>query len=199
MSEHGRRLILASRSPRRMALLREAGFEFELAAPDVSEAARAGETPEAQAQRLALLKASEVAKRADSGACVLGADTMVVLEGCVFGKPRDGAEAVQMLLRLAGRRHRVLTGFALLVTGTDLCEVGVEESAVSMYPVSPEEARAYAAGGEPLDKAGAYALQGEGRRFVEAISGSRSNVIGLPLEAVVPRLERLAVPRRCPS
>ncbi len=197
MSQLPRRLILASRSPRRQVLLREAGFEFELAPPDVSEVALPGESPEAQAQRLALLKARAVARHAEPDACVLAADTLVVLDGCVLGKPRDEAEARQMLLRLAGRCHRVLTGFALLLPGTDLCEVGVEESAVQMRRVSPEEARAYAAGGEPLDKAGAYAVQGEGGRFVEAISGSRSNVIGLPLEAVVPRLEKLAVRRRC--
>ncbi len=199
MREAGRRLILASRSPRREALLREAGFQFEQAAPDVCEAARPGEAPESQAQRLALLKARAVAERAEPDSCVLAADTLVVIDECVLGKPRDPAEAVEMLLRLAGRRHRVLTGFALLIPRTGRHEVGLEESAVQLRHLSPEEAHAYVASGEPLDKAGAYALQGEGSRFVEAVTGSRSNVIGLPLEVVVPRLERLAVRRRCRS
>ena len=199
MSEAGRRLILASGSPRRRQLLREAGFEFERIVPDVCEAARPGETPEAQVQRLALLKARAVAKQAQPNSCVLALDTLVVIDGCVLGKPRDEADAAAMLLRLAGRRHRVLTGFALLLPGSERYEVGVEESAVQMRAVSPEEARAYAAGGEPLDKAGAYAVQGQGSRFVEAVDGSRSNVIGLPLEAVLPRLERFEVRPRCRS
>ena len=199
VSDFRRRLILASSSPRRQALLREAGFEFELAAPELDEASQPGETPEAQARRLALLKAHCIAERARRDSCVLAADTLVVLDGCVLGKPRNELEAAQMLLRLAGRCHRVLTGYALVVTGTELCEVGVEESRVKMRPVGPEEAQAYAASGEPLDKAGAYAVQGEGGRFVESIAGSRSNVIGLPLEAVVPRLEKLAVRARCRS
>ncbi len=158
-----------------------------------------GETPEAQTQRLALLKARAVSEHAEPDTCVLAADTLVVLDGCVIGKPRDEADAASMLLRLAGRGHRVLTGFALLLPGTERSAVGLEESAVQMRAVSPEEARAYAAGGEPLDKAGAYALQGEGGRFVHSVTGSRSNVIGLPLEVVVPQLERFAVRRRCPS
>jgi len=199
MSEHERRLILASSSPRRQRLLHEEGFDFDLAIPHVHEAARPDETPEAQALRLALEKARAVAARAAPDRCVLAADTLVVLGANVFGKPRDEAEAAQMLLRLAGRSHRVLTGFALLVSGTDLCEMGVEESTVRMRSVDPEEARAYAASGEPLDKAGAYAVQGEGGRFVEGIHGSRSNVIGLPLEAVLPRLEKFGVRARCPS
>ncbi len=199
MREAGRRLILASRSPRREALLREAGFEFEQTAPDVCEAACPGEAPECQAQRLALLKARAVAEHAQPDSCVLAADTLVVIDEYVFGKPRDPAEAVEMLLQLAGRRHRVLTGFALLIPGTGRHEVGLEESAVQLRALSPGEAHAYVAGGEPLDKAGAYALQGEGGRFVEAVTGSRSNVIGLPLEVVVPRLERFAVRRWCRS
>ena len=158
-----------------------------------------GETAEAQTQRLALLKARSVSEHAEPGTCVLAADTLVVLDGCVIGKPRDEADAASMLLRLAGRGHRVLTGFALLVPGSERAAVGLEESSVQMRAVTPEEARAYAASGEPLDKAGAYAVQGEGGRFVRSVTGSRSNVIGLPLEVVVPQLERFAVRRRCPS
>ena len=100
-----------------------------------------------------------------------------------------------MLRRLAGRTHRVLTGFALFETGTERCESAVIESSVRMHAVSEAEARAYARGGEPMDKAGAYAVQGDGGRFVADIQGSRTNVIGLPLEAVIPLLEAFGVRR----
>ena len=199
MSSHPgpRPLILASTSPRRQQLLRDAGVEFTLAAPAVAEQANPSEAPEAQAQRLALAKARAVAERSEAERCVLAADTLVVIGEEVLGKPGCEEEASEMLLRLADRTHRVLTGFALLVTGTAIQEVGVEQSRVRMRAITREEARAYAAGGEPMDKAGAYAVQGDGGRFVESIQGSRSNVIGLPLEVVLPRLARLGVHARC--
>ena len=185
--------MLASTSPRRRALLAEAGFAFAVDAPDVDESPRAGEAPDALARRLALAKARAVAERADAGACVLGADTIVVIDGEILGKPRDEAEAVAMLLRIAGRTHRVLTGFALVVRALGRDDTAVEESQVRMHPVDRATAERYAASGEPLDKAGAYAAQGEGGRFVAEIIGSRANVIGLPLEAVVPKLAALGV------
>jgi septum formation protein len=192
-----RPLILASTSPRRHELLRSAGFDFVVAPPGVEETVLPGESPEVMARRLALLKARAVAERSTPESCVLAADTLVVLDERVLGKPQDVDEAARMLLTLAGRAHRVVTGFALLVAGTDLCEVAVEQSEVRMRPVGSDEARAYAADGEPLDKAGAYAVQGAGGRFVEAIDGSRSNVIGLPLEAVLPRLAAFGVRPSC--
>jgi len=185
--------VLASASPRRRDLLRQAGFRFAIDAPDVDESARAGEPPESLAPRLALAKARAVAARAPRDACVLGADTVVVIDGALLGKPRDQAEAVEMLLRLAGRTHRVLTGFALVVPGLAREETGVEESAVRMHAIDRATAERYAATGEPLDKAGAYAAQGEGGRFVAEIQGSRANVIGLPLERLAPRLAALGV------
>ena len=185
--------MLASTSPRRRELLRDAGFRFEIAAPHVDERELPGERPEATARRLALEKARAVAARVARGACVLGADTIVVIDGQQLGKPRDQAEAVEMLLRLAGRTHRVLTGFALLVGELGLEETGVVESAVRMHPVDRATAEKYAATGEPLDKAGAYAAQGEAGRFVAEITGSRANVIGLPVEELVPRLARVRV------
>ena len=194
-----RPLVLASASPRREALLREAGFVFSVRPADIEESARPDELPEALAERLALLKAQSVADRTETEHCVLGADTIVVLDRRILGKPRDGEEAVEMLLSLAGRTHRVLTGYALVVTGAAIQEVGVEESRVRLRAVDEEEARRYAASGEPLDKAGAYAVQGEGGRFVERIDGSRSNVIGLPLEVVLPRLEKYGVRARWES
>jgi septum formation protein len=188
-----RPLVLASTSPRRRELLHAAGFAFSIAAPDVDESARPGESPESLARRLALAKARAVLPRVDADACVLGADTVVVIDGVLLGKPRDEAEAVEMLLQLAGRTHRVLTGFALLVPALGFEESGVVESAVRMHAVDRAAAERYARSGEPLDKAGAYAAQGEGGRFVADIHGSRANVIGLPLEALTPRLLELKV------
>jgi septum formation protein len=199
-----RPFILASGSPRRRELLREACFEPRIVAPEVDETPRRAEPADALALRLALEKARAVAAGVSEPACVLAADTVVVIGDELLGKPQDAEDAARMLLRLAGRTHRVLTGFALVATGDDLpaalrVQHGVEESRVTMRPVSAAEAREYAATGEPLDKAGAYAAQGIGARFVESIAGSRSNVIGLPLERVVPLLERLGVRPACRS
>jgi septum formation protein len=193
--DNATRLILASGSPRRTDLLRLAGFSFSVVVPTVEEDPCPGETPEACARRPAEAKAEAVARSAPVDHCVLAADTLVIVEGEVLGKPRDADDAVEMLLRLAGRTHRVLTGFALVrVRGKRREKLGgVEESRVRMVAVSRDEACAYVATGEPMDKAGAYALQGLAGRFVEAVEGSRSNVIGLPLERVVPMLARLGV------
>lgn len=191
-----RTLVLASTSPRRRELLRAAGYTFEIAAPGVAEEERPGESPETCARRLALEKARAVAKRTAPGACVLAADTVVVLDGETFGKPRDVTDAQHMLLRLAGETHEVLTGFALICTDDGQERDGFARSRVRMRAVSPDEARAYAESGEPLDKAGGYAVQGEAGRFVEAIDGLRSNVIGLPLEDIQPLLADLGVAPR---
>jgi len=188
-----RPFVLASTSPRRQALLREAGFAFAVVAPDVDESALPDESPESLARRLALAKARAALPSVSADACVLAADTVVAIDGVLLGKPCDEAEAVEMLLRLAGRTHRVLTGFALLVPALGVEEVGVVESAVRMHAVDRATAERYAATGEPLDKAGGYAAQGEGGRFVAEIRGSRSNVIGLPLESVTPRLAEVEV------
>jgi septum formation protein len=193
MADATRPLVLGSNSPRRRDLLAQAGFAFEIAVPDVDERALPGESAEAQARRLALAKARVVATRSPREACVLAADTLVVVDADVLGKPRDADEAVEMMLRIQARTHRVLTGFALIVRALDVEEHGVIESEVRMHPVARETARAYATSGEPLDKAGAYAAQGEGGRFVAEIRGSRTNVIGLPMEAVVPLLAKLGV------
>ncbi len=192
MGDVAPRLVLASSSPRRYDLLSSEGFEFLVAEPNVDESAPASELPERTAARLALTKARSVAERVGPESCVLAADTIVVVDDHVMGKPRDEEEAIHMLLRLADRTHRVITGYVALLDGSP-AESGVEVSRVRMRAVASEEARSYAATGEPLDKAGAYAVQGVGGRFVEHIDGSRSNVIGLPLEVVVPALRRLGV------
>jgi septum formation protein len=197
LGETARALILASSSPRRRELLAGAGFRFEVASPDVDETPRAGEAPEAMARRLALEKALAVARRADPASCVLGADTVVVLDREMLGKPRDSEEAAAMLGRLAGREHRVITGVAVVVRELARSEQRAAESRVLMARVTADQAIAYARTGEPLDKAGGYALQGEGARFVDSVVGSRSNVIGLPLELVLPLLADVGVRAAC--
>jgi septum formation protein len=179
-----RPLILASASPRRRELLAGAGVAFEVVPAEVPEERRPGETPAAFATRLAREKADAVAGRNDRVAprLVLGADTIVVLGDEVLGKPDDAGHAVELLERLAGREHRVLTAVAVVESGSGRCFQALVESRVTLRSASTQELRRYVASGEPLDKAGAYALQGEGRRFVTRVEGSESNVIGLPLE-----------------
>jgi septum formation protein len=195
-------IVLASSSPRRHRLLRELGVPFSVRVPEVDERPLDGELPGAHVRRLALAKARAVARglAAGSGArWVLGADTVVVLDGEILGKPRDARHARRMLARLAGRTHAVLTGVALVPVAGGRARTAVVRSRVAMKPRDDASIGRYVAGREPLGKAGAYAVQGQGRRLVTAVSGSLTNVIGLPLE----RLERLlaacgiaAAPRR---
>ncbi|MDJ0959729.1 MAG: Maf family protein [Acidimicrobiia bacterium] len=185
-----RHLILASGSPRRHQLLDAAGFQFTSDAPDIDETPREREAPAEMVLRLARAKAEAV--RAPSEACVLGCDTTVVLEGTILGKPQSPEHAVEMLLQIAGRSHTVTSGYALCVAGNEPV-VGTVDSSVIMTPISRDEAAAYVATGEPLDKAGSYAIQGLGRRFVDHYEGSFSNIMGLPMEAVVPALVAFGV------
>jgi len=190
-------LVLASSSPRRRALLAMAGFQFTVESPDVAEDMLDGESAAAMVVRLAKEKATAVGAgrlAQTPEPVVLAADTAVVLGDRILGKPGDAVEAVEMLLMLAGRIHIVITGFALL-SGTEELAAGTVTTRVTMHPVTHREAEAYAASGEPLDKAGAYAAQGDGARFVANIDGSKSNVIGLPLGTVVPLLEAAGVHR----
>jgi septum formation protein len=175
------RLVLASTSPRRSALLSEADIPFDAVAPrDVAEDFPRGEPPREIVIRHALAKARSVA--ADyPGRILLGADTIVVLEGAVFGKPADEDEARAMLAYLQGRTHTVFTGLAVvdLAAGRELSDA--EATDVTMRPLVMEEIAAYVATGEPLDKAGAYAIQGRGALLVERVDGDYFNVVGLPL------------------
>ena len=192
------RLVLASASPRRSALLTRAGVAFEVRPADIDESVRPGERPEALVERLARTKARTVAERLGGGPSrlVLGSDTVVVLGEAVLGKPRDPEHAVVLLSSLVGRTHRVVSGVALLESDGSREAALAVESRVRMRAASVAEIRAYVATGEPLDKAGAYAVQGQGRRFVEAIEGSETNVIGLPLKATLALLDEagLAIP-----
>ncbi len=189
------RLILASGSPRRSLLLRTAGIAFTVVVPDVDESALPGESPADHVLRLSARKAAAVEPQPDT--VVLGADTTVVLDGTIMGKPADADHAVAMLTALAGQTHSVLTGWTIL--GPDGGErFGVEESRVTFHPRSREELRDYVARTSPLDKAGAYALQGDDGWLIANVEGSRANVMGLPLREVVDALTHLGVERSAP-
>ncbi len=172
-------LVLASASPRRRNLLATLGLQFLVRPVDLDESPRAGEVPEAYVRRLADEKA---AAQVSPGELVLAADTTVVLDGEILGKPGDPAEARTMLGRLAGREHTVLTGVALEQVGRNRRTV-VESSRVRIAALDPDEIAWYVATGEPMDKAGSYAVQGLGAMFVDAIAGDYTNVVGLPLPA----------------
>jgi septum formation protein len=172
------RLVLASASPRRAELLGSAGFRFDIDPADVDERQRHGEGVEQYVTRLAVDKASSVASRHPSAA-VLGADTAVVVGDHLLGKPSDDDEAAWMLRELSGREHVVLTGLAIMAAGRVVS--AVDRSVVRFARLSADEIDWYVASGEPRDKAGAYAIQGLASRFVEAVEGSYSNVVGLPV------------------
>jgi septum formation protein len=177
-------LVLASASPRRRMLLAEAGVAFSVVPAHIDEAARAGESPRELVLRLAREKALAVAAKLGPAPrrLVLGSDTIVVIGEEVLGKPHDAAHAVELLSRMLGRTHTVFTGVALLDSASGEVRSACVASDVEMRAASEAEVRAYVAGGEPLDKAGAYALQGEGRKFVTRVIGSETCVIGLPMD-----------------
>lgn len=178
------RLILASSSPRRRELLESAGFEFDVRPGTVLEQCMPGESPEAFVRRLATAKALQVAASAPSGSVVLGADTAVMVDAEVLGKPADAEDAARMLRRLSGRSHQVLTGVCVLESPGSIHAVEHSSTEVWFRDLDEPEIRAYVDTGEPLDKAGAYAIQGIASRFVTRIEGSYSNVVGLPVSLV---------------
>ncbi len=183
----GPRLVLASASPRRRDLLAKAleksGLGFRIVPSHADETRRRGEPPDAYVARIAETKARTVARRCPD-TWVLAADTAVALDGTVLGKPVDAADARGMLRRLSGRTHRVLTGFVLSDRTDDAGPARVVTSHVRFRTLSEAVINAYLDTGEPFDKAGAYAVQGEGRALVDRVDGSLSNVIGLPLDEV---------------
>jgi septum formation protein len=184
------RLVLASQSPRRADLLRLAGYRFDIQPAHVDEAVRSGEPPDAFVQRLAREKAAAIACLRPDDA-VIGADTVVVVNHVVLGKPNDAVHAQDMLRRLSGRTHEVWTGVAVSLAGR--IEAEVSRTVVQFTHLTEEELAWYVASGEPFDKAGAYGVQGLASRFVERIEGSYSNVVGLPV-TVVARLLRAVAP-----
>lgn len=176
-------MVLASGSPRRRELLAGLGLRFDIRAADVDETPHPGEPPRDYVLRLAREKADAVARSGAPGELVLAADTAVVVDGEILGKPLDGEDARRMLRLLAGREHEVLTGVALQEVAGPGAAV-VETSKVRMAPLDDREIDWYVATGEPRDKAGAYAIQGLGALFVEAVDGNYSNVVGLPVSTV---------------
>jgi septum formation protein len=181
------RLVLASASPRRARILRELGVSFRVEVSNQDESLRPGEDGAAAVERLARAKGLAVARAKDLP--VLAADTEVLCDGRILGKPADERNAVAMLRRLAGRAHEVVTGVCVVAGG--VARSGVERSVVRFAPMNEEELRWYAATGEPLDKAGGYHVDGKGALFIETIEGSPSNVAGLPVRLLL-RLVREA-------
>lgn len=186
-------LILASQSPRRRELLAQMGLtEFQIHPAAAEEVAPPGLTPPELVQALALHKAREVAQtHAQSGDLVIGADTIVVLDGQVLGKPRDEAHALEMLTALAGRPHHVYTGVAVLQDGRELAQV--EDTTVWFREASQAELTRYIATGEPMDKAGAYGIQGRGGLLVSRIEGDYTNVVGLPIVRLAAMLAQFGI------
>ncbi len=192
MTLFSKKLILASRSPRRSELLRSLGLEFEVSPSHVEENTDPRESPEQNALNIARDKAREVARQ-NPGCYVLGADTMVVLDKEIIGQPADGEDAFRILAQLAGKQHRVITGVVLISPEEKEYQTAAV-STVTIKAISSDAIRSYIATGEPLDKAGAYAIQGEGSCLVESWEGSYSNIVGLPLEALTDLLKQAGFP-----
>ena len=185
------RLILASASPRRAELLTSAGYHFEVQSADIDERVTPGEAAEDYVQRLAVEKARAVLERTNprgDDVLVLGADTTVVVDGEILGKPEDDEDSARMVRLLAGRPHRVLTGVSLCSRSLRL--EAVDETLVFFQPMSDNDVHWYVASGEGRDKAGAYAIQGLASRFIPRIDGSHSNVVGLPVAVVAELISR---------
>ncbi len=186
-------MILASASPRRKELLEQIGLiGFRIITSPCDESEISGATPAETAKRLALTKASLIAA-AEPAALVIGADTIVVLGDEILGKPADPEEAKAMLRRLSGREHTVITGYCLLQRNRGRTENDYVSTRVFFRSLEESEIESYVATGEPLDKAGAYGIQGRGALFVERIEGCYSNVVGLPLAKIGQALRRFGI------
>jgi septum formation protein len=185
------KLILASSSPRRAEILRDAGLSFSVLSSAVDETPVPGESPQQLVQRLADAKGELVAARAVGPAIIISADTVVVLDGQILGKPRSTEEASRMLKLLSGRTHSVITGVTLLRLPDMERLQFVETTLVHFNDLSGNEISRYLASDEPYDKAGAYAIQGRAGRYIPGVEGCYFNVVGLPLARVVASLQAL--------
>jgi septum formation protein len=187
-------LILASASPRRRELLQQAGIVFTVVPSNAAEDVIVGEAPAEYALRVATAKATEVAKN-HPGSWVLGADTIVVVNGEILGKPRDHADGRRMLRLLSGRRHEVMTAFVLINENGQRDAGQIVTTTVTFKLLSDAQIQEYLATGEPFDKAGAYAVQGIGSTLVEKVEGSYTNVVGLPIDEVLEALRSVGLCR----
>jgi septum formation protein len=182
-------LVLASASPRRQELLRNAGITFDVQPAHIAEDPLPGEGARECTERLACEKALAVARQRPQD-CVLGADTVVVVDGQLLGKPSDAADAARMLRLLSGREHQVITGVCLVVSGQP--SMASETTLVTVSEITDKDIADYVASGEPMDKAGAYAIQGIASRWIPRIEGDYSNVVGLPVALVFRMLRKHA-------
>jgi len=181
-------LVLASASPRRREILQTAGIPFVVQAADVPEILLPDEAPRAFAERLAQEKAKAVSHQKPND-WILGADTIVVIEDLILGKPRDEADAVRMLHLLSARAHEVITAVCLVGPKEASSDLRTETTKVTMGKISPQEIQDYVESGEPMDKAGAYAIQGRASRWISSIQGDYFNVVGLPVALVYRMLQ----------
>ncbi|HAG49710.1 MAG: septum formation protein Maf [Deltaproteobacteria bacterium GWC2_42_51] len=186
------RITLASSSPRRKALLEEAGLTFSICPADIDEDIRKGESPREHTIRLAEEKAQVVAKKTNDS-WIIGADTIVFIDNQILGKPSDINEARKMLNLLSGRYHTVVTAFCILNVSTGKTVKKAVESKVKIKKLADKEIEDYLKTGEPLDKAGAYAVQGVGNFMIEEIGGSYTNVVGLPMEELKDALKKVGI------
>lgn len=189
------RVVLASSSPRRRELLSQAGIQFSIIVSGCDETPIPNESAREMVERLALVKAQAVAEN-EPEAFVVGADTTVFIDGEALGKPESVAEAEQMLAKIAGRTHEVWGGIAIVHREKGIARVWSHMTKVTMTSLSPETIAWYVQSGEPMDKAGAYAIQGLGLQFVEKVEGSYSNVVGLNISELVQVLQELGVRRK---
>lgn len=183
-------LILASASPRRRELLQSAGLKFKIIPAHINEDYLRGESPSKHVRRLSRDKAMMIARQYQR-AWVLGADTIVVIDGMILGKPQNKTQAKKMMMTLSGREHTVFTGFSIIHGEKAICRTNVVRSAVRFKTIRREEMNWYINCAEPYDKAGGYALQGKGACFIKSIRGSYTNVIGLPLCEVLEEFKKL--------
>ncbi len=191
------KLILASASPRRKELLTQIGVEFEII-PAKGEEILTSTKPEQAVLELSRQKAEEVAgtlSREAGNIVVLGADTVVALDGNILGKPKDKEDAARMLGILNGREHSVFTGVTMIARGLDSEQIisFYQETKVFMYPMTSRQIQAYTDTGEPMDKAGSYGIQGKGAVYIEKIAGDYNNVVGLPVAAIYQKLEKTGI------
>ncbi len=186
------KIILASASPRRKQLLSSVGLKFKTVPAHVNEDYLRGETPKQHVRRLAQSKAKIISEKYPD-AWVLGADTIVVIDGQILGKPENKAQAKKMLQKLSGRTHKVYTAFTITRAASSISRTHVIQSAVSFKNISPDEIKWYISSKEPYDKAGGYAAQGKGASFIKSVRGSYTNVIGLPLCEVLEEFKTLGV------